>query len=92
MEGKIIIQGKIMIQGKIGREDHIYWIAQTGRQGGMCSQRRIPVPLKEEMSIEDMGGKSYKKPYIFPLYSLSAHAIESRITEVCSDCKSSIRL
>ena len=62
MEGKIIIQGKIMIQGKIGREDHIYWIAQTGRQGGMFSQSRIPFPLKEEMSIEDMGGKSYKNP------------------------------
>ena len=61
MEGKIIIQGKIMIQGKIGREDHIYWIAQTGRQGGMFSQSRIPFPLKEEMSIEDMGGKSHKK-------------------------------
>ena len=61
MEGKIIIQGKIMIQGKIGREDHIYWIAQTGRQGGMFSQSRIPFPLKEEMSIEDMGGKSQTK-------------------------------
>ena len=54
-----------MIQGKTRREDHIYWIAQTGRQGGMFSQSRIPFPLKEEMSIEDMGGKSYKKPYIY---------------------------
>ena len=60
IQGRIIIQGKIMIQGKIGREDHIYWIAQTGRQGGMFSQSRIPFPLKEEMSIDDMGGKSYK--------------------------------
>ena len=71
MEGKIIIQskiemeGKIMIQGKTRREDHIYWIAQTGRQGGMFSPSRIPFPLKEEMSIEDMGGKSHKKPYIY---------------------------
>ena len=53
------------MQGKIGREDHMYWIAQTGRQGGMFSQSRIPCPLKEEMSIEDMGGKSYKKQYVY---------------------------
>ena len=52
-----------MMQGKIGREDHMYWIAQTGRQGGMFSQSRIPFPLKEEMSIEDMGGKSHNNTY-----------------------------